>query len=377
MIGHLKQHSFTGSTDHDYTGLNGGEVLIFDGTNVISTNSNNLGTGTGNYVPKWNSNGSGLTDSNLIDDGTTVQTLLPLEFGTFASSISANTFGQIILTPRQVPGANRIGVNISSPNNSIVHIKQTDSAVGQGAQLFLDGGGFGAQYESTLLFGYGGLVRGMLGLDTSNGKIHLKRSVGLNHLSGTSNVTYMTWMNSTSNRVGIGNESPVASLDVTNNSVGVLPTVIFRGSRADSAGDTLRLLSSAGTINAVFEDGGDVGIGTSAPSATVDIVGDFELNGDFSGGTGGGVIYSGGTDLYNIFSTGGGGISTYEESLASPAIGTNTVTHNLGTTDITVQLWLEGTGDMITTKITNRTANSVDIVWSSAPGENIRVVVQG
>ena len=42
MIGHLKQHSFTGSTDHDYTGLNGGEVLIFDGTNVISTDSNNL-----------------------------------------------------------------------------------------------------------------------------------------------------------------------------------------------------------------------------------------------------------------------------------------------------------------------------------------------
>ena len=73
----------------------------------------------------------------------------------------------------------------------------------------------------------------------------------------------------------------------------------------------------------------------------------------------------------------GGGISTYAESLASPAIGTNTVTHNLGTTDITVQLWLEGTGDMITTKITNRTANSVDIVWSSAPGDNIRVVVQG
>ena len=31
---------------------------------------------------------------------------------------------------------------------------------------------------------------------------------------------------------------------------------------------------------------------------------------NFSGGTGGGVIYSGGTDLYNIFSTGGGGSTT-------------------------------------------------------------------
>jgi len=75
---------------------------------------------------------------------------------------------------------------------------------------------------------------------------------------------------------------------------------------------------------------------------------------------------------------GGGGIATYAETLTTPSAGaTNTITHNLGTTDINVQLWFAGSGDLTTAKVTNRSTNAVDVIFSVAPGSNIRVVVQG
>lgn len=36
-MSHLKNHSFTGTSDHDFTGLISGEILLFDGTNITST----------------------------------------------------------------------------------------------------------------------------------------------------------------------------------------------------------------------------------------------------------------------------------------------------------------------------------------------------
>lgn len=39
MSKHLKLHSFTGNTDHDFTGLVSGQSIIFDGTNITSTGS--------------------------------------------------------------------------------------------------------------------------------------------------------------------------------------------------------------------------------------------------------------------------------------------------------------------------------------------------
>jgi hypothetical protein len=90
----------------------------------------------------------------------------------------------------------------------------------------------------------------------------------------------------------------------------------------------------------------------------------------------GGVIYSGGTDLYNIF--GAGSVKSYATTLTTPGAGvTNTITHNLGTTDIQVSLWLVTTGDLTQAQIANRTSTTVDVIFASAPGENIRVVIMG
>jgi len=36
-MSHLRLHSFTGATDHDFTGLIAGQALVFDGTNIVTT----------------------------------------------------------------------------------------------------------------------------------------------------------------------------------------------------------------------------------------------------------------------------------------------------------------------------------------------------
>jgi len=74
----------------------------------------------------------------------------------------------------------------------------------------------------------------------------------------------------------------------------------------------------------------------------------------------------------------GTSINKYATSLVAPTGGaTNTITHNLGTTDISVSLWLESTGDLTSARITNRTTNSVDVIFSVSPSENVRVVILG
>jgi len=72
-----------------------------------------------------------------------------------------------------------------------------------------------------------------------------------------------------------------------------------------------------------------------------------------------------------------GTIKKYSETLTSPSGGTYTITHNLGTTDIQVSLWLVTTGDLTNARVTKRQTNSVDVVFSTPPGEDVRVVIIG
>jgi hypothetical protein len=67
----------------------------------------------------------------------------------------------------------------------------------------------------------------------------------------------------------------------------------------------------------------------------------------------------------------------YSTTLTSPSGGTHTITHNLNTTDISVSLWLVTTGDLTNARVTNRQNNSVDIIFSISPSEDIRVVIIG
>ena len=65
---------------------------------------------------------------------------------------------------------------------------------------------------------------------------------------------------------------------------------------------TVGLSSSRTGSFAVPSGGGTVGIGTESPTSQFHVVGDTDV-------TGGGAILSGGTDLYNVFSSAGSGIS--------------------------------------------------------------------
>ena len=75
--------------------------------------------------------------------------------------------------------------------------------------------------------------------------------------------------------------------------------------------------------------------------------------------------------------TGIGTTKKYSTTLTSPSGGTYTITHNLATTDISVSLWLVTTGDLTTARVTNRQTNSVDVIFSISPSEDVRVVIIG
>lgn len=54
-----------------------------------------------------------------------------------------------------------------------------------------------------------------------------------------------------------------------------------------------------------------------------------------------------------------------------------TLTHGLGTTDISVSIWDLNSGELASAKINNRTTNTVDVTFASVPVGDIRVVIIG
>jgi hypothetical protein len=171
-----------------------------------------------------------------------------------------------------------------------------------------------------------------------------------------------------------------------------IPIWRFNGSRATgngSNGDIRLAVALSGASGALWNSTADkvtvkgnsgyVGINQNSPTSQLHVTGDFKLEnssygaGKFAISDANGVISFSSTTSLSL-----GSVNKYATSLTTPGASvTNTITHNLGTTDITVTLWLESTGDMTSAKITNRLSNSVDVIFASAPGENVRVVVTG
>jgi len=81
-----------------------------------------------------------------------------------------------------------------------------------------------------------------------------------------------------------------------------------------------------------------------------------------------------GTNLTNILDN---TVKKYSQTLTSPTAGRYTITHNLGTTDISVSLWLAFSNELTNAKILNRLPNSVDVEFSVAPGEDVLVLIMG
>jgi hypothetical protein len=125
----------------------------------------------------------------------------------------------------------------------------------------------------------------------------------------------------------------------------------------------------------------NIGIGTNSPSEKLEVSGKTKtINFQMTSGATLGYVLTASDNSGNATWTPTSGltgfIEKYSTTLTTPS-GTNTITHNLNTIDIQVSLWLVTTGDLTNARVTNRTANTVDIVFSSPPGENVRVVIIG
>lgn len=76
--------------------------------------------------------------------------------------------------------------------------------------------------------------------------------------------------------------------------------------------------------------------------------------------------------------SGSGAVISYTETITPGLVNTpNTITHNLGTEDITVGLWDIDTNEVIYGEISNRTSNSVDVTLAANPTGDLRVIVLG
>jgi len=233
-MSHLRQHSFTGNTDHNFTGLLSGQLIQFDGTNIISAG----------VMPTSGDLWSASTGTNSIiaNNGQ----------GNVASGIYSFVSGF---------------ANLASGS--------TSSAIGKDNVA-------GGDYS---------------------------------HASGVDSKALSTnaFVHGDTNTVTGLNSVAIGGFNLTNN-----------------------------IDNSVL-----------VPHLTVD--------GNFSGGTGGSVIYSAGTDLYDIFVAAGGGIGKYAADSAFTQSTALQINHNLGSEDVIVQLKNTSGELVIPDTVDNYQANSVDI----------------
>ena len=73
---------------------------------------------------------------------------------------------------------------------------------------------------------------------------------------------------------------------------------------------------------------------------------------------------------------GGGGATKAVVTFTPGTVGVaNTITHNLGTNDIIVQLWDVDTGEVIIADINNATSTDVDIIFGANPTGDVKAVI--
>jgi hypothetical protein len=123
-----------------------------------------------------------------------------------------------------------------------------------------------------------------------------------------------------------------------------------------------------------------IGVGTNLPTEKLHVSGNTKISGTLSVGT-----LGTGTSVNNLGidsngfivtgTTGGGGVSKYATDFTFTAYTASTITHNLGSTDVMVQM-KDSTGSMIIPDtINNYQTNSVDILVTIS--DTYRIIIIG
>lgn len=293
------------------------------------TSVNNLGIDTNGFIVSETSGtntfttGATLNGTVLEFDRTDLLNAYNVELSGFTSSNFANT--DLILTENRAHELN--GNNLQ---------------IGEGASVF-SGSNFSA------------ITGGFLGIAPTG-----------SFLSHTVN----RYVEVTSTKISFYNGNNVT--DITSNDV------TFNQNR-----DNVDLRVEGETdLNLFFTDASTdrVGIGTNTPTEKLDVNGNTKINGTLNISTlgTGTSVNNLGIDTNGFIVTGTtstGGVNKYSASISFTGGTTQTVTHNLNDTDVVVQL-KDSTGKLIIpNEVNNYTSNTVDIEVSST--ETYRIIIIG
>ena len=326
-----------------------------NGDNIIWTHSDNLATyqsvvsGTPYYTYAPNSivgtfNFDGYTTINITDDPTGgVNDTWLYEYGFVATDIETNFFNK---QNSFAKGQNTVANGSNSYAEGYYSIASGDISHAEGA-LTISSGGYGSHAEGMSTIASG--IR-------SHAEGHATKSIGeASHAEGVGTIAYgyashSEGYNTTAggNNTHSGGYNSIAS---GNTSFIHSTNSIVTGDRSVVLGGQNITGNTSDTVYVPKLNISTLGTGTSVNNLGID---------------------SNGFVVTATTST-----KKYSTTLTSPSGGTHTITHNLNTTDISVSLWLVTTGDLTNARVTNRQNNSVDIIFSISPSEDIRVVIIG
>lgn len=325
------------------------------GSQIIWAHSDNLAiyqsvvSGTPYYTYAPNSivgtfNFDGYTTINItVDPSGGVNDTWLYEYGFVVTDMETNFFSKQNSFAR---GQNTIAKGSNSFSEGYYSIASGDISHAEGA-LTISSGGYGSHSEgmSTIASGW-----------RSHAEGHSTRAIGVSsHAQGIGTTAFGNHSHSQGgNTTAIGEYTHAGGY----NSIASGITSFIHSTNSVVVGDRSVVLGGQNitgyTSDTVYVP--KLNIGTLGTGSSVNNLG----------------IDSNGFIVTDITST-----KKYSTTITSPSGGTYTITHNLATTDISVSLWLVTTGDLTTARVTNRQTNSVDVIFSISPSEDVRVVIIG
>lgn len=327
----------TGSSDDDLI-LNGSDDVRFDSggsTRMTLTSEGNLGIGTTTnsvarvrIIPDANSSGiaiasyslTGSNSSNLLDlSGTWNTSGTPKGIYLNITNTASNSNSRLLQL--QESSNTRFAVYPTGNTDILVDSSSTsNSGMSSPGLVILN--------TNTTTNNFSSIKFGDSNSDTAGG-------ISLKHTDHTNNYGDLYFITRDSigidvrmsilsaGNVGIGTTAPIGKLNISGAATGKALTII------NETGDQAIFVASAsGTNRFIIQNDGNVGIGSSAPAAILDVVGNSQITGELNLTDAIRVSGDAGTSGYLLTSSGGGAMTwTDPSSLA----GANYWRLNLGT----------------------------------------------